>query len=261
MKRWVAASLALLLAACDGASVARTGARSVHVYAASSLREATEELAREFEQEHPGLELVLNFAASNVLAQQAVAARQADVFLSADTLQLDAVAQAGLVAARAPRPWLSNQLVVIVPSSARELELSGASELADERFRRISLGNPAAVPVGRYARAWLEQAGAWSAVEARIVPGTDVRATLAAVESGACEAGVVYATDARTSERVRIVFRVPPEAGPRIEYALGLLRGQAAPADAREVFANFQSRAARDAFLARGFLAGGSEAR
>lgn len=255
MKRLAGFVLALALAACGGE--AKIERRSVHVYAASSLREATEEIAKGFEAQRPDLKLVLNFAASNVLAQQVLAAKQADVFLSADTLQMDAVAAGGLVESEAPRPWLSNQLVVVVPASSKLAELDGAKALAQESIVHLSLGNPEAVPVGRYAKAWLEQAGAWDELKERVVPGTDVRAALAAVESGACEAGIVYSTDAEASERVRVVLRVPLSEGPKIEYSLGLLRGQAAAADARAAFEQFISRPALDVFLARGFLAGG----
>lgn len=249
--------LALACAACGG-DHAKVERRNVHVYAASSLRAATEEIAKGVEAQHPELKLVLNFAASNVLAQQALAAKQADVFLSADTLQMESVAKGGLVEREAPRPWLSNQLVVVVvPTNSKLAELDGAKALAQEAIVHLSLGSPEAVPVGRYAKAWLEQAGAWDALKERVVPGIDVRAALAAVESGACEAGVVYATDAEASERVRVVFRVPLSEGPKIEYSLGLLRGQAAAADARAVFERFLARPAQDVFVAHGFLVGG----
>jgi molybdate transport system substrate-binding protein len=248
--------LALACAACGG-DHAKVERRNVHVYAASSLRAATEEIAKGVEAQHPELKLVLNFAASNVLAQQALAAKQADVFLSADTLQVELVAKGGLVEREAPRPWLSNQLVVVVPTNSKLAELDGAKALAQEAIVHLSLGNPEAVPVGRYAKAWLEQTGMWDALKERVVPGTDVRAALAAVESGACEAGIVYSTDAEASERVRVVFRVPLSEGPKIEYSLGLLRGQAAAADARAVFERFLARPAQDVFVARGFLVGG----
>lgn len=256
MKQLAGVALVLVLAACGGGD-AKVEARSVHIYAASSLREATEEIAKGFEAQNPELKLVLNFAASNVLAQQVLAAKQADLFLSADTLQMDVVAAGGLVEREAPRPWLSNQLVVVVPKGSKLAELDGAKALAQEAIVHLSLGNPEAVPVGRYAKAWLEQAGVWEALKERVVPGTDVRAALAAVESGACEAGIVYSTDAEASERVRVVFRVPLSEGPKIEYSLGLLRGQATAADARAVFEHLLARPAQDVFVARGFLAGG----
>lgn len=248
--------MAALLAACGG-SGQELDRRTVHVYAASSLRETVEELASVCEAECAGVELVLNFGASNFLAQQALAARQSDVFLSADTLQMDALARGGLVVAEAPRPWLSNQLVVVVPSTSTLLEIDGVSGLLRAPIARFSVGNPEAVPVGRYAQAWLQQAGAWDALADRVVPGTDARAALAAVESGACEAGIVYSTDAEASEHTRVVYRVPLADAPRIEYSLGLLRGQAPPAAARAVYEFFLTPAAREAFADRGFLRGG----
>lgn len=257
MRRLLVVSCVLWVLGCGSEAPPLTQPRSVQVYAAASLREATEELASAFEREHPELDLVLNFGASNVLAQQVLAAHQADVFLSADTLQMDAIADAGLVEARAPRPWLSNQLVVVVPAAAQPFELRSAADLAHERIRRLSLANPEAVPAGRYARAWLEKQGVWNALQARVVPGTDVRTALAAVESGACEAGIVYSTDAGISQRVRVALRIPLAEGPKIEYALGLLRGQASRADALAVFEHLQSLRAQECFASHGFLIGG----
>jgi molybdate transport system substrate-binding protein len=116
----------------------------------------------------------------------------------------------------------------------------------------VSLANPEAVPAGRYARAWLEGQGLWACVAERVVPGSDVRAALAVVESGAAPAGVVYATDAATSRRVRVALVVPREAGPPIAYSLALLDGAVQPAAALYSFLKGPEAAA--VFTRHGFL-------
>ncbi|MGH9464057.1 MAG: molybdate ABC transporter substrate-binding protein [Thermoanaerobaculia bacterium] len=191
------------------------------VYAAASLREALEELASACQREE-GVRVLFNFGASNDLARQIRAANKADVFLSADEAWMDAVAAAGLVDAPSRRTLLSNRLVVIgARGSGRRV--GSAAELAALPVARLSLANPEAVPAGKYARAWLERAGQWDAVEERVVPAVDVRAALAAVETGAIEVGIVYATDAAISDRVEILLAVPETEAPLIRYPIAAL--------------------------------------
>jgi molybdate transport system substrate-binding protein len=251
------AVLAALFAALTAFACSDRAPSRVTVFAASSLREACDDVAELWRAEHPDADLVFNFAASNFLAQQIEATRAADLFLSADSEQLERVRRAGAIASDGPKPWLSNQLVVVAPASASSVVVNGAADLSGPLVARLSLANPQAVPAGKYARKWLEAQGVWRSVEARAVPGVDVRAALAAVEAGACELGVVYATDAAISERVRVVFRVPPEQCPRIEYSLAALRGPAPAPLVAEALAHFSSPAADACFARRGFVVPG----
>ncbi len=204
-------------------------------YAAASLRDVLQELAPALERA-TGTTLVFNLGASNDLARQIVAAGKADLFFSADEGWMDHLAAEGLVDTASRRSPLSNRLVVIVPAES-PLRIASARDLAASSVRRLSLANPEAVPAGKYARAWLERSGVWSALAERVVPALDVRAALAAVESGAIEAGIVYRTDAASARRVRVAFEVPAEEGPPISYALAALADRPHLARAREVVA------------------------
>jgi len=225
-------------------------------YAAASLRDALEELAPAAEQA-TGARLVLNLGASSDLARQIVAAHQADLFLSADEAWMDHLAAAGLVDTGSRRSPLSNRLVVVVPVDS-PLTVAAAADLAGPAVRRLALAHPEAVPAGRYAKAWLEAAGAWDAVSSRVVPALDVRAALAAVESGGVDAGVVYSTDAATSRRVRVVHEVPASQGPRISYALAALAGRPHLERARAVAAWLAGPAAAPVFARHGFVTPGA---
>ena len=107
------------------------------------------------------------------------------------------------------------------------------------------------MPAGAYARRWLERAGAWEAVRERVVPALDVRAALAAVESGNVPAGIVYATDAAVSRGVRVALEVPAAESPRIVYVAALLAG--AGEAARAFFAQLRSAEAAATFRRFGF--------
>jgi molybdate transport system substrate-binding protein len=240
----VAASALLLLPAVPGP------AEELHLFAATSLTEAVEEIAADFERA-TGHHVVLSLAGSNELARQILAGAPADVFFSADVAQMDAVERAGLVEPARRIPVLSNTLVVVVPLEA-PVTIAAARDLL--RVRRLSLADPDAVPAGVYARRWLESLGLWQALAGRVVPALNARAALAAVENAATEAGIVYSTDAAPSTRARVALLVPREDGPEIVYVLAPLKASRARATADLVKA-LTSPAAVAVFERRGFLA------
>jgi molybdate transport system substrate-binding protein len=225
------------------------------VYAATSTRDALLAIEAVYEQDH-AVDLIFNFGSSGDLSKQIVAAARADVFLSADEKEMDALERAQLVAAGTRRALLSNQLVVIEPSDAPSIFAArfAPSQLADPRVVRLSLADVEAVPAGRYAKAWLERTGVWSAVADRVLPAVDVRAALAAVESAGAQAGIVYRTDMVKPSRARIVFAVPTDEGPRISYPIAALAARPAEAQARAFVEFLASSAARSAFEQQGFV-------
>ena len=125
------------------------------------------------------------------------------------------------------------------------------------RIRRVALGNPQSVPAGVYARQWLERAGLWSAVSPKVVPTLTVRAALAAVRAGRVDAGVVFATDARTAPDVAVAYRVPAAEAPPIRYPMAVVRGPR-EAEATRFVQFLTSPAARAIFEAAGFLMAGA---
>jgi molybdate transport system substrate-binding protein len=224
-------------------------ADEVTVFAAASLADVLGEVGRTFEAAS-GHHVVFNFGGSNDLARQIEAGAPADLFLSADRAQMDRLEKAGLVRADRRVDLLSNQLVVVVPSSSTE-RLTGPAELA--RLPRIALADPEAVPAGVYARTYLESLGLWPAMRERVVPTLDVRAALAAVESGNVSAGIVYRTDAALSKRVRVAFEVPRASGPRIVYVLAPIGVAPRPA-ARALLSELRSARAARVYEKDGFV-------
>ncbi len=131
---------------------------------------------------------------------------------------MDTLEKAGLVAAADRREFLSNRLVVVVPKTSTQ-KIASAADLAD--LPKIALADPAAVPAGIYAKKWLTGLGLWEKVEPKVVPTLDVRAALAAVESEAVPAAVVYSTDAAIAKNVKVAFEVKD--GPQIVYSVAAL--------------------------------------
>lgn len=237
-----------------GACSPRAEQVKLRVYAASSTRDVLQSLEDQFEARH-AIDIVFNFGSSSDLSRQISAAMQAEVFLSADEKEMDRLADSGLVLEETRRPLLSNQLVVIEPADNPRIfdQPFTPSQLAGSSVTRVSLADPETVPAGRYAKAWLQQEGAWDQIATRVLPALDVRAALATVESGSAQAGIVYATDAAVASNARVVFVVPQERGPRISYPVAVLRSGHSERLAREFVSFLSSPEATRAFKAAGF--------
>jgi molybdate transport system substrate-binding protein len=243
MKRTVVAlCLALILAGCSSKQ------QGVRIFAAVSTRESLEAIAHDFES-RTGTPVSCSFAGSSTLARQIEQGADAELFLSADDRWADYLADKGLVVQR--RDLLSNRLVVVTPT-ARPLRLQRLDDLAGAEVTHLALAlDP--VPAGHYAREALQKAGCWPQLEKRVRECGDVRATLALVTRDEVQAGIVYATDALTSDKVRVALEVPEDLHSPIRYPLVLLRRGEGLAAARALYDFLDGATARDHFRKAGF--------
>src|SRR5258705_13251965 len=229
------------------------------IYAAASLRDALQAIAPDYEKAN-SVKIVFNFGSSGDLARQILAANKADVFLSADDKEMDRVAFDERIEESTRKVLLSNQLVVIEPIDPDHPDASifpkpfDVESLAKPQMKRLSLADTNSVPAGRYAKAWLEKKGLWDKVKDRVLPGVDVRAALAAVESAGADAGVVYRTDAAVSKKTRIVHAVPIAEGPAIRYALAVLKDRPNAPAARAFAGSLAGPECRAVFVRFGFV-------
>ena len=215
------------VAACAGPQ-ARAAAGLV-VFAAASLTEVLQALALKLEG---GRSVRFSFAASSTLARQIEQGAPAHVFISADEAWMDHLVARRQVDAASRRVLAGNRLVVVRADSAAvaaapetAAALRDALRAGDGRGApdRVATGDPAHVPVGRYAQAALTQLGLWAEVEPRLVRADSVRSALAFVERGEAAAGIVYATDALVTRQVRVVARFPRSSHPPIRYPAALV--------------------------------------
>ena len=192
----------------------------VQVAAAASLQDALREIGKNYQQ-LTGEKVEFVFGGSNVLVRQIRAGAPVDVFFSADEKSMDNIAD--LVGTR--HALLSNDLVVVSTQPIHDLQ----------QVQRIALGDPNAVPAGVYAREYFEQVGMWEALKSKVIPMEDVRAALAAADSGKVDAAVVYRTDALLAKKARVVMTLK---GPAIRYPVAVLR-TAPHRDAAQRFVNY----------------------
>ena len=226
----------------------------VRVFAAASLTNALEELATQWQAKgHP--KPVLAFGASSTLAKQVQAGAPADLFASADTQWMDHLAKAGRIQADSRVDLLGNTLVLIAPRGRGfKAQMKPGFDLAAAFKGKLCTGEPGVVPVGIYAKQALANLGWWAPLQGRLVGTDDVRTALAFVERGECGAGIVYATDARISDRVEVVGRFRPDSHAPITYPFALTTD--ARPQARAFLAFLRSATAARVFRRHGFSTG-----
>lgn len=250
----VLCSISLLMFTLNGCT-SEQEQDEVLVFAAASLRESMEDVGKAFE-ETTGTKVLFNFAGSNDLAHQIIAASGADVFLSANTSWMDSVEQAGRVHNHMRTDLLANSLVVIA-NRASTLSVESPCELSALAFSHLALGNPEAVPAGKYARAWLssipcEGKSLWELLEARVAPAPDVRAALGLVLADPNVLGIVYSTDQRAfSDETTVLFTVKD--GPPIRYTAARIADAPASATADAFYRYVTGPEAADIFERHGF--------
>ncbi len=210
------------------------------IAAAASLEYSMEdELIPMFEEQNPGITVEGTYDSSGKLQTQIEEGLDADVFFSAATKQMDALAEEGLVEESSVKDLLENKIVLIV-LKGQEGNYSKFEDIANAST--VALGDPASVPAGQYAQEALGNLGLWDAVSAKASFGTNVTEVLNWVAEGSADAGVVYATDAATKEdAVSVVAEAPADSlAEPVIYPVGLVENSTKK-DAAEKFMEFLS--------------------
>ena len=257
MERTFSRCFALLLAVvnlagCGGEDSTNRSARRVVLFAAASTIDALDEITEQFEQQS-GTEVQASYAASSTLAQQIAAGAGADVFVSANTQWADYLDEHEMVEKR--QDLLQNRLVIIVPDVlSKELNLRKPRDLLNKEIERLALADTAAVPAGLYAKEALSKLGLWEQLKEKVVAGADVRQTLTHVEIGAAEAGIVYATDAASTNSVKVAVEIPADLTGPIYYPIVLLKRGSERAAAESFYRYLCSPDAAKVFRKHGFV-------
>jgi molybdate transport system substrate-binding protein len=251
MSRWKIpfVCLTMVVVACVTTTLR---AASINVFAAASLTESLKDIATAFEKQG-GDKIVFNFGASSLLARQIEEGAPADIFFSADEAKMDALEKKGLIIKKSRRSRLSNSLVIVVAAEGGA-PIESPNDLATVKVKRLALAEPKTVPAGIYAKEYLQKQNLWSSVESKVIPTENVRATLAAVEAGNVEAGIVYKTDAAISKKVKIAYEVPASDSPPISYPMAVLKEAKQPEAAKRFLLYLDSTDATKVFKRFGFI-------
>jgi molybdate transport system substrate-binding protein len=249
MRRKFIAMILALMFLTGFVDVARTD--EILVAAAASLTDVLKELSAAYQSKSKNT-VNFNFGPSSTLARQIEEGAPADMFFSADLAQMDDLDKNGRLEPGTRKNVLSNQLVIVVPSDSK-LAIASPKDLLKPEVKRVALAEPP-VPVGAYSSKYLEAEGLWDKIKPKVVPVQDVRATLASVESGNVEAGFVYKTDAAVSKKVKIVYEVPIDKGPKIVYPVAIVKESKRKDTARDFLNYVQTPASKELFKKYGFV-------
>lgn len=236
-----------VLAGCGNAETKQT---TLTVSAAASLTDVLTELAEVYEKEHQDVHIDFTFGGSGALQTQIEEGAATDIFFSAAESNMDALAEQNLIDTESRADILENKVVLVVPKTS-DMD-TGFLDIAQTNSE-IALGEPESVPAGKYAKQIFTDMGIWADVESKAVFASNVREVLTWVESGEASCGVVYATDAATSEGVRVVEEVPSEYAPDVRYPAAVL-AESQNKDAAKDFLDFLTgETAEQAFTTYGF--------
>ncbi len=178
----------------------------VSIFAAASLIDVLGEIENAFEEENPLIDVVISFAGSSTISKQVVAGASPDLIVTADSVWMDFLATRVQLQQQVKLP-IENQIVAVGTL---------------DRARRIALGDPSHVPVGRYAKNLLECRHEWEKISRRVVPMLDTRAAVSAFRRGHADAAIAYLSDLH-GLNLRTMPLATAECKQRVGYQLGVL--------------------------------------
>lgn len=244
----VFAALCVLLSCISGCRAQQRTTLTLSV--AASLKDSMEETELAYKQDHNNIDFSNNLGSSGTLASQIEQGAPADMFLSAAEKPMDDLQAKGMIADGTRRNLLRNTLVLVAPLGSKLHDFQG---LTNQSTRQIALGDPASVPAGQYGKQTLSSLHLWDQLNSKLVLGKDVRQVLTYVETGNADAGLIYATDARISSKIRVVSIAPESTHDPIVYPAAVVKGSRNEPAARTFIEYLASPAARAIFRKHGF--------
>lgn len=215
------------------------------VLAAASTTDAMNEIGTLFTKQS-GTTVQFSFGSSGALARQIQNGAPADIFLSANEKWMDTLLSDGKINPALHTDLLANRLVLIVPAGR-------TATLNADFAGRLAVGSMDSVPAGMYAKQALEKMHLLEVLKPHLVSCDSVRNVLFFVERGEADAGIVYSTDAKISDRVIITSVFPEETHEPIHYPAGVCSATGHPAAAGEFLTFLKSDEAHAVFEKFGF--------
>lgn len=221
------------------------------VSAAISLKSALEDVKNIYQTEKNN-NINYNFGSSGSLQQQIEQGAPVDVFISAATKQMDALENKNLLLPNSRKNLLKNELVLITPQAISNV--TSFEDLTKPEIEKIAIGEPQSVPAGQYAEEALTYYKVLEQVKSKLVFAKNVAQVLNFVQSGNADAGIVYITDAKTSDKVRVAAKASPESHSEIVYPMAIIKASNQIEPAQE-YVNFLSgEQAKKVFKKYGFI-------
>lgn len=236
--------LILLLTGCGSKNV-------LTVSVAASLADCMEDIKIAFQKKYPNIQLQINSGASGTLQQQIEQGAPVDLFFSAGSKQMDALEAKGFIEKNSRANLVRNELVLIVPKhSQKQITFDN---LQTASIKQLAVGELESVPAGQYAFETFKTLGISEDIKKKCVYGKDVREVLSWVATGNVDAGIVYKTDTKISEKVRISDVAGESLHTPIIYPIAIIKDTLHSKEAYSLLAFFKTQEVRDIFKQHGF--------
>lgn len=228
-------------------SLTTSATPKITVFAAASLTNAMQDIATSYKD----AEIVFSFASSSVLTKQIEQGAPADIFMSADQKWMNYLIEHKVATDK--QNLLKNGLVLIAPKQSKlekvEINANTDWQAILPKGERLAVGDPDHVPAGLYAKESLTNLGVFDKLLPQMAPASNVRDALMLVERNEAALGIVYSTDAKVSDKVKIIGSFPAETFTPIEYPITLLKPEA-----KEFYQYLSSETAKKIFQKYGFI-------
>ena len=219
------------------------------ISAAASLQDAINEIKTAYEKENSNVKINLNFGASGALQQQISQGAPVDLFFSAAEDKFEKLKDEKLI--EKGKNLIGNEIVLVVPKDSDQ----SINEFEDlPKAEKMAIGTPETVPAGQYGKETLENLGVWKDIEEKVVYAKDVRQVLTYVETENVDAGIVYKTDALTSEKVAITATASEDTHTPIIYPVGVIKESSHLKEANAFYEYLQTEKAMEIFVKYGFV-------
>jgi molybdate transport system substrate-binding protein len=228
-----------------------TDESTITLAVAASLKNCVDDaLIPMFTEKYPNIQVKATYDSSGKLQTQIEQGADIDVFMSAAMKQMNALDEKGLVTKDSIVQLLENKIVLIVPeNNTKEISKFEDILMAD----KIAVGDPASVPAGQYAKEALVNLNIWEEVSKKASLGTNVTEVLNWVAEGSAEAGIVYSTDAASTEKVKVVAEAPEGSVSKVIYPVGIVKASKDEASAKKFIEFLQTDEAKKVFESFGF--------
>lgn len=193
------------------------------VSAAASLTDVLEEIKTAYKEVSPQTNLTFTLGSSGALQTQIEEGAPVDVFMSAAQKQMDALEEKDLIEIDTRKDLLINKVVLIVPKDS-SLDIKSFDDILKDEIKNIGIGDPASVPVGQYSEEIFESLKIKDDINDKLVLAGDVRTVLNWVELGEVDLGLVYQTDAMTSDKVDIITQAPEGTHKEVSYPVASIK-------------------------------------
>ena len=190
------------------------------VAAAANLTNVSAEIGQRF-TDKTGIRVIFTFGATADLAKQIENGAPFDVFVAADTINVERLQRQGLLASDTPQIYARGRLVVWTPAGS-QLRLQSIQDLAKPEFERIAIAKPDLAPYGAAAVLSLRNAGLWAQTMPKVVYGQNVAQVKQFASTGNAEAGFIPMALVKRDEGS--FLEVDPNLHQPIEQAAGVVK-------------------------------------